>query len=308
VMDFLLQKFEALIQPLVGNESELIDFGHHVQEIISQMIEESKSKIHRERESVLESIIQDLRKKVPPSAEAPSEKITFPNNKDFEASNTAHVDSFLYGTDDDVDELCKMGSLNRNYCQDCGSRNVIPLNFISHSASKEQLHFIFGKEVFPDLTGKIVVDVGSRLGNVLYMGYLFSNAAQLIGVERNTYFCDVQQYIIERYRMQDRIKIVEADIITQGELLSKADVLILNNVFEFFVEEHEQKVIWEFLGQSMSKGSLIVSIPSLSEALSNFKTSFDIDKWVEEIPLNYGDEDDLELIENLEQIHLYKIR
>ena len=40
-------------------------------------------------------------------------------------------------------------------------------DFISHSVSREQLKFIF-TDLLPDLSGKLVLDVGSRLGPVLY--------------------------------------------------------------------------------------------------------------------------------------------
>lgn len=39
--------------------------------------------------------------------------------------------------------------------------------FISHSFSIPELQFLF-QNVLPDLTGKLVIDVGSRLGAVLY--------------------------------------------------------------------------------------------------------------------------------------------
>lgn len=40
-------------------------------------------------------------------------------------------------------------------------------DFISHSVSREQLKFIF-TDLLPDLSGKLVLDVGSRLGPILY--------------------------------------------------------------------------------------------------------------------------------------------
>ena len=41
-------------------------------------------------------------------------------------------------------------------------------DFISHSASLFQLRYIFGSNVLGDIEGKTLVDVGSRLGSVLY--------------------------------------------------------------------------------------------------------------------------------------------
>lgn len=42
-----------------------------------------------------------------------------------------------------------------------------PTDFISHSFSIPELQFLFEK-VLPDLSGRTLVDVGSRLGAVLY--------------------------------------------------------------------------------------------------------------------------------------------
>lgn len=83
-----------------------------------------------------------------------------------------HVDGFLY-TEDDVDELCDSGKLSRNYCLKCGSKETRPLNFISHSASVVQLQFLFQVLLKDKIQNKVVLDVGSRLGAVLYAVSLF---------------------------------------------------------------------------------------------------------------------------------------
>ena len=45
--------------------------------------------------------------------------------------------------------------------------NFFAADFISHSMSREQLKFIFC-DLLPDLSGKNVLDIGSRMGPVLY--------------------------------------------------------------------------------------------------------------------------------------------
>lgn len=49
-----------------------------------------------------------------------------------------HVDGFLYD-EDDVDKLVDKGKISRNFCGACGSRDVRPLTFISHSLSLPQV-------------------------------------------------------------------------------------------------------------------------------------------------------------------------
>lgn len=57
------------------------------------------------------------------------------------------------------------------------------------------------------LAGKVFVDVGSRLGGPLYMGHAFTKAKKLIGIEIDTFFCDLQKEVVKKFRMEDRIEV-----------------------------------------------------------------------------------------------------
>ncbi|XP_046572343.1 uncharacterized protein LOC124280450 [Haliotis rubra] len=120
---------------------------------------------------MLESIQSDLRSELPVNAVSHTENIHFPQtgpNADCDPSTTVHVDAFLYD-EDAIDDLCEDGKMSRNYCTRCGSQEVQPLTFITHSASAAQVKYILNYAL-PDLSGKNVLDVGSRIHAVLY-GY-----------------------------------------------------------------------------------------------------------------------------------------
>ncbi len=68
----------------------------------------------------------------------------------------------------------------------------------------------------------------------VFQGFLHSKAASLVGIEKNTYFCEMQQRTIAKYNMAGRVKIVCSDVLEQGQLLASADVVVLNYVFEMF--------------------------------------------------------------------------
>lgn len=55
---------------------------------------------------------------------------------------------------------------------------------MTHSCSRDRLEYIF-TSLLPPLDGKRILDVGSRLGAVLYGAYVFSDAAQIAGIEIN---------------------------------------------------------------------------------------------------------------------------
>uniref|UniRef100_A0AAQ4RY99 Zgc:109986 n=1 Tax=Gasterosteus aculeatus aculeatus TaxID=481459 RepID=A0AAQ4RY99_GASAC len=232
---------------------------------------------------VLKNISEDLRGSLPPDAMFSSEVTAY--NKMQQCSRpTIHVDSFLYD-EDQVDFLY----------------------FISHSFSISELCFLF-ENVLPDLSGQLVVDVGSRLGTVLYGGHVFSSASQLIGLEINEEFVKLQNNILQKYKMTDRIQVLHTDVLLQNVLLQKADVLILNNVFEFFMEPSEQVRAWRFVMENFrKKGSLLVCVPGLQESLNSLQVDLQLG-WVEELPVDHkvylgGDMDQ----DALTQIHLYRV-
>ncbi len=73
--------------------------------------------------------------------------------------------------------------------------------FISHSASQAMLQRIF-VELLPALDGKTVLDVGSRLGAVLYGAHAFSRAARIVGIEINADLAALSSAMVAKYRMQ----------------------------------------------------------------------------------------------------------
>ncbi|PNF14742.1 hypothetical protein B7P43_G08354 [Cryptotermes secundus] len=203
-------------------------------------------------EEILDAIASDLRSSLPPEAILPSETIrppAFGKNSDCTQEHTVHVDEFLYDNAT-VDALCDEGKLARNYCLQCGSFSTRPLTFISHSLSREKLLLIF-KSVLPPLDNKIVLDIGSRLGAALF---------------------------------GDRIEIIEGNIAHRPDVILSADVIIMNNVFEFFMEPEQQTSMWRFLRQTIKSGTLLVTIPSLEETFSSLQTGIILSEWVQELP------------------------
>lgn len=266
---------------------------------------------------MLESIREDVRSLLPLNGVTETEKICTPSvgpNADCDGLTTEHIDAFCFN-DDDVDELCDEGQMSRNYCTDCGSRNVRPLTFITHSASVKAIKYMF-RHLLGDLRGKSVVDVGSRTGAILYGAYLMSEASCIVGVEIDPTFCQVQNQIITKYNLQDRVQVYQKDIQQCGQLIQQADVLILNNVFEFFMPLDTQKSIWNFLYQNVrKKGCFIVTVPSIQESLNAIELPLDLGTWLREIPtgeiitranlLLYGDRESED--SELTQIHLYQV-
>ncbi|KAL2745389.1 uncharacterized protein V1477_006244 [Vespula maculifrons] len=230
---------------------------------------------------LLNSIAYDIRKRVPFNGILSTEHIESPKkgeNSDCESNVTLHVDEFLYD-DDDMNELIDNGKLQKYYCIDCGSRDIKPLIFISHSMSRDAIYFIFNT-LLPTLKGKTILDIGSRLGAVLYGAYVYTDAIKIIGIEMNKEFCDLQCSIVNQYKMNDRIEILHKKIEDAPEVVRTSDVVVMNNPFEFYLPESIQVEMWRFLKDNLKKGTILVVRPNIETMLKDLQTGIVINNWL----------------------------
>ncbi|CAI4233173.1 unnamed protein product [Auanema sp. JU1783] len=278
--------------------------------------EEQKPKYIRDANAHIAAIAEHLRQKVPTKGYLQSEKIAYPKvglDAECNDSNTIHVDCFLFD-EEAVEDLVQEGKISRNYCLDCGSKNTKPLTFISHSLAPTQLEFIFTKLV--PLIKKPqdfkVIDIGSRLGSVIFSAHYFSAGSSCVtGVELNEDLCKIQKEVVEEFNLTN-VNVICSDIRNQPEVIKDADLIIMNNVFNFFMELGDQLSCWQFLHDNVKPGCLLIHHPSVYEAASHLTLPFDISEWLEEISITRkcaefagGDE---ELFMDCKQLHFYKVR
>jgi hypothetical protein len=148
------------------------------------------------------------------------------------------------------------------------------------------------------LEGKVVLDIGSRLGNNLYVGAIVTDAEELIGIEMNLFFAGLSKRLIADYSASppaplpassplagtaaaaaseqaavnssgsnfDRISIVPEDIRDRTDLLDKADVVIFFNPFEqHFSRAEHQELLRLFRTHCCRPGVRLVSVPSMED-------------------------------------------
>lgn len=239
-----------------------------------------------EQRETLMPITKSLRQMLPFDAIMPTENIRMPTegvNSDCNTTPTIHIDDFLYD-DEDLDALVEKGKLSRFYCTECKSRDIKEIVFISHSLSKLRISYLFNVLLPNNLKNQTVIDVGSRVGAVLYGAYFMTNVSSIVGIEINNELCQVQRNILRKNKLdKDRVNIVNADVLDKSDLIEKADFVILNNVFEFFMDVVKQKEIWKFLKSNLRKGTHIVSIPSVVESLTELGIYDEFQNWLENV-------------------------
>jgi hypothetical protein len=277
------QQFQLLSKNV--QRDDVVPFLRWVQSMSETMIQDVESS---KEDIIINEVREDIKASLPLHGLVPTERVMLPQageNADCNASNTVYVDAFLYD-EDDIDDLCDDGKMSRNYCQQCGSQQVKPLTFVSHSSSVTQLKYMFQYLIPPhSLDGKVLLDIGSRLGAVLYGAALYngSRGAKLVGVEMNAELCLLQSKAIEKYHLSNyaQFEVVCSDITGCGEIVQAADVIVMNNIFDFFVPLEIQSSIWQFLHSNITRsGTRLLLTPMIESSLEHLQVNIDIKSWL----------------------------
>ena len=131
----------------------------------------------------------------------------------------------------------------------------------------------------------------------------------------NSELCNLSQKSINHFRMQNRIQIVNAELSTRLDLLQSADVIIFNNVFDWFVPIEAQVQLWQAIFKNVKSGTLLVTNPSLEETLEKLpKNDLNIDgkdlrNWIKpSLPFRSHRLPRSEIEEKCETIKLYQVQ
>ncbi|XP_059062047.1 uncharacterized protein LOC131854880 [Achroia grisella] len=260
-------------------------------------------------EKCLIKIANTIKKLVPFEAELPSENIVPPtigNLADCTKESTCHIDEFLYDHNT-VEDLTQQGKIKRHYCVDCNSRNIKELTLISHSLSRQTLLYIFKFLLPKDLENKQFLDLGSRLGAVIYGAYYLSNATNIVGVEINKECCDLQDTIVGQYSMDnDRIKIINADILDRSDIVQNSDIIVIN-CLDHFVNVDIHREIWYFLKKHLKKGSYVITVRSIADTLIALDMFEELSNWLSISKPNQMENEMFFDMEDCNEIYLYTV-
>ncbi len=240
--------------------------------------------------ATLHEIAAEIRPLVNIAGNFKTDKEIWPAHGEFSEMNpetTAVYDDFLY-PDEVLDPLMDAGEAKCYHCNACGSNDTVPLDIISHSASAVQLaaifRFVLPAALFPNdmvITGAMraamgrmtLVDIGSRLGPVLYAAHELTDIGTIVGVEIDERYNNLVNTVAKR-RGLGRISTVTADVTTAAAapVLEGADVVFIHNVFDFFVSPDAIQSAWRATLTNLrraKKGTLILAKPALHTMLEN---------------------------------------
>jgi len=185
------------------------------------------------------------------------------NDLGTKASETEKVvDSFLY-PDEVLDELVEKGLFKRAVCKKCNSdENVDMYEFVSHSFCNEEMAWIF-----ENVPKKKLLDVGSRFGAVMYAAEQYG-FEKVTGIEIDSDVGDIGK------TLGVQGELVIGDVVKNLNLIEDADIIIFNNVFQYFVNEPRERIYWKLIFDKFRTGQTLVFVPSLEELDSRLSTDF----------------------------------
>jgi predicted RNA methylase len=134
-----------------------------------------------------------------------------------------------------------------------------------------------------DLNGKKLVDIGSRLGTILYAAKLYNpDMRQAVGIEMNAAFVDIQHSVIASMGLSD-IEVVCADFRNCTHVFADTHVVFMNNVFGFFLPADEQVNCWQTLRKILRSGTYLIHNPSIDSVTSQLPLGFVVSEWLQQI-------------------------
>jgi hypothetical protein len=253
----------------------------------------ARSRLHRD----LTKARRELRSLVPYGSVA--EQVTVPPFSTQFDPTVPHydIDNFLFD-DEDLDDLVEAGTVHRFFCTACGtSEHLKTTQFISHSFGEDQLMYL-GLHVLPFIARSAVTrqaklkprqppvirvaDVGSRLGVVVATAAWSLtrlcrslNAPLLVrGLEMNSEYCGVQRRFFRKMGLgAPMVDVMEGDALAAGSpsaaFLEEADLVVLHNVFEWFMPHAEQLAVWRRVKALVrSPGQYLLVVPALEDTLA----------------------------------------
>lgn len=109
----------------------------------------------------------------------------------------------------------------------------------------------------------------------------------------NKEFCDIQTEVINKFKMNKRIEVINKKIQDCGDVLKSADVVVLNNVFEPYLPKEKHAELWYFFKEHIKKGAYIVCRPAIEHAVKDLNLNIDVTEWVKKVEvLSFDDNTD----------------
>lgn len=96
----------------------------------------------------------------------------------------------------------------------------------------------------------------------------------------NEEYCNLQNNIIHKYKMDNRISVLHNRIEKIPEIIKESDIIIMNNPFEFYLSEAAQIDIWIYLKATIKQGTILITRPSMERIFKTLQIAMPVKEWL----------------------------
>ncbi|KJH51555.1 hypothetical protein DICVIV_02292 [Dictyocaulus viviparus] len=147
--------------------------------------------------------------------------------------------------------------------------------------------------------------------NVKKSAYIRCGEIFVTGIELNEEFVKLQKDIIRDFNLQN-IEVVCADVRNREDLVKQADLIIMNNVFSFFLDSEQQADCFEFIRKHTKKSCLLIHNPDIETASAHLNLTFTINDWLDRISTESDCEmfadGNMDILSDCKTLGFYRVR
>ena len=70
------------------------------------------------------------------------------------------------------------------------------------------------------------------------------------------------------------LQVICSNVVNVPNIVQSANIILLNNVFQFFIPMEMQQNIWQWLKNNIVPGTVVITIPGIEETLHNLQVYF----------------------------------
>jgi hypothetical protein len=181
---------------------------------------------------------------------------------------------------------CKQPNLNK------ADSVILPRTQItfSHSFIHSRNLIELLNDNIPHIHSKQLLDIGSRLGNMLLLAAYFSPLKRIIGVEIEEWFVVQCKSLFKTLKLSSRIKLFADSIENRLDLLHNSDIIVLFNPFELSYDQAAHRDMLNLLVNHVNRGTkqYLVATPAIEVIVSRANAAINTQNWLERID-NYQD-------------------
>ena len=106
--------------------------------------------------------------------------------------------------------------------------------------------------------------------NLFIQAHECTSLKRIVGIELNEYFASLSKRMCKVHSFP-RIEIMQGDIVNNGHIVKDSNIVIMNNVLQFFTDDMGKRAVWKTMMDQCQPGTIIISVPDIESQIEDAK-------------------------------------